>query len=179
MFYVKRLTITIRSIPHGTAVLAGIGTGKIPQGIVFPPNRLVPAVHPAAHFRYVVPHLLEPINYIWSNARFNADSPAIFHGTSPGIGTAAVLNAGLLSRLLNGHLEIDQVHQYLHMPLRLHISPHDSECAPGCTVLGHKSGDYGMEGALVRFQRIPMFGVKAETASAILNAKTQAGRHFA
>ena len=40
---------------------------------------------------------------------------------------ADVLDARRFAGLLHVHAEVDQVHQHLHVPLRLHVAAHDAE----------------------------------------------------
>ena len=96
-----------------------------------------------------------------------------------------MLDARLLAGLLRRHAEIEEVHQHLHLTLRLKISPHDTERKDRTSIsfdsaqgrFGHERRDDGMERPLVRLQLVEIGRIEREQLTAILQAESKSVRH--
>ena len=71
----------------------------------------------------------------------------------------AVMNARGLTRLLDVHAEVDQVHQHLRVSLRLVVAAHDAERQPRLAVLHDERRDERVQRPLVRRDAIGMAGL--------------------
>ena len=104
----------------------------------------------------------------FSNPLLQMNVSGIGGPVAPRRGTAGMMHSRLISRLLRRHAEIDQVHQYLDMSLRLKISSHDPEGQNGATGVRHETGDNCVEGPFVRFQPVAILRPKRKRHAAVL-----------
>lgn len=82
--------------------------------------------------------------------------------------------AGLVACLLDGHSEVDDVHDDLGVSLGLEVSAHDPKGHNGVSVARHECGDDGMEGALVGLEAIAVIGIERIGLAAILDGESEA-----
>ncbi len=77
-------------------------------------------------------------------------------------------NARGVAGFLQVHAEVDEVHQNLHVPLRLHVAAHHAEAQPRLAVFRHEGRDDGVEGALAGLVDIKMAFFQSEQGAAVL-----------
>ena len=78
-------------------------------------------------FLYFVTHLGEGEADFVIDPALEGDRPPRAHLRARRLGTAHVADARLFAGLLGRHLEIEQVHQHLRVPLRLEVAAHDAK----------------------------------------------------
>src|SRR5690349_9626862 len=64
--------------------------------------------------------------------------------------------------LLHVHLEVDQIDQYLHVPLWLVVTSHDTKRKKRFGVLHHETRDKCMEGAFAGSNNVGVTGIQHE-----------------
>ena len=120
-----------------------------------------------------VSELLEFSDGVGADGGFEGDEATpVIGGLSGGGGRADVSDSGGVAGLLHVHAEIDDVHQHLHVSLRLHVSAHQPEAQPRFPVLGDEGGDDGVEGSFVGFESIEVSVVQGEELASILQAES-------
>ena len=83
-----------------------------------------------------------------------------------------------IAGFLQVHAEVDEVHDDLHVTLRLHAAAHDAERQPGLAVLGDEGGNDGVERPLARRVDVGVAVLEREQLAAILQDEAAAvGRH--
>ena len=78
------------------------------------------------------------------------------------------LPAGCIQCLLWIQMEINHIHNHLHMSLGLHIAAHDAEWTNCFSIPCKKSGNDGMVGTLSGNKSIDMITIQREIMSAVL-----------
>ena len=75
---------------------------------------------------------------------------------------------------LHVHPEVDDIHQHLHMPLRLHRAAHQAEAHKWLSILHDKRGDDGVKRSLARGIDIGMTLIQRKKLAPVLQHKTEA-----
>ena len=77
---------------------------------------------------------------------------------------------------LHVHAEVDQVHQHLHVPLRLHVAAHHAEVNHGLPSFVTIAGMIVWNGRLSRLEAVGVLLVEGEQAAAVLHARSRGRR---
>ena len=88
-----------------------------------------------------------------------------------------MIKARRVTRGLHVHPEVDDIHQHLHMPLRLHCAAHQAEAHKRFTILHDKRGDDGVKRSLARGIDIGMALIQRKKLAPVLQHKTEAVGH--
>ena len=130
MTHTARLHPTLNpTLQYPTAAPSLRRLGPAVQHAVFPVDQdaLVAAVAAAARGTTVCP-------LASSSSTTSSEMPGSTVTVPPPLGrhagrrgAADVLDAGGVAGRLHVHAEVDQVHQHLHVPLRLHVAAHHAE----------------------------------------------------
>src|SRR5690606_16917647 len=90
----------IQLISQCATILARFTACQIAAWFILPPDCLISTESSGSIRIDFMPHLHQFLHDFMIDTRFQADCAAIFNFSTPGLGTAVMLNAGLLTRLL-------------------------------------------------------------------------------
>ena len=80
-------------------------------------------------------------------------------------------DAGRVSGCLHVQVKVNQIDQYLHVSLGLHVPSHDTKTEPGFAIFRDECGNDCVEWTFVRFECVQVVGIKSKQRASILQDK--------
>ena len=162
------------SIPKRDAIFAAFGGAEIHVFLGVVPDGLVAAEFGDRRRHDLVAAVDQLTDSFRREAGFELHIAAVgFRRLAGGFGRTDVVNPRCVARLLQAHVEVEQVHENLHVALRLHVAAHDAEAHHRAAVLGDQRGNDRVERPLPGGVGVRTAGREVEQFAAVLQAEPE------